>query len=886
MEMLRRLMNLFRSWLRVLLRRRELDRDLEREIQAHLELKTDENIAKGMPPEEARRAARLGLGGPEQVKEAVRAARVGAWLDTCIQDVRFGFRILRRRPVITSVALLTLAIGIGANTAIFSVVYAVLLKPLPFRNPSRLTIIWQTDAAHRATGAYFDTYREFEEWQRDSQSFEKLAAITWARVNTTIRLNGKVASVVAIPVSADFFSTLGVEAERGRTFIPEDSRNACTAVLSDGFWHGELGSADIVGHTLTINDQPCVVIGIMPKDFSFYPKQTQLWTLLPPDGEYAKNPWTSVVGVVGLLKPGVTRASGNAELAALQKRIIGETTIPILRQTEPVVLGLHYDFVWLTGRNLRTSLIVLFAAVTFVLLIACVNLATLFLGRAVERQQEFGVRAALGASRSRTLRQLLTEGLLLATGGALLGILLATAVVRYLNAANPVELPPGNAVAMDWRVLAFTALLSILSVVVFALVPAWKASRYDLNALLKRDRISSHRAATVFIIAEVALSLMLLAGAGLLTQSLLRLTSTPLGFQPAHLVVGNIDLPAKTYSLPARRLAFYDEVKSRVARLPGVKGVAFGPLGSGADNTLDIEGKPAPSHPDVQDAVSVADVDSDYFRVMEIPLMDGREFDQGDEQRALPVAIVNEALAKKFFNGDPIGQHIRFWQPGNNGRWLTIVGIVGNAKGFTVFKEMGYVTDPAVYVPLTQATDARLRVAILVRSTLSAGSLIPAIRTAFSSVDANLPAPDLTTINDWLSQFYSQPRLRAVLLSVFATLGLLLCAIGVFGVLSQSVTQHRREIGIRMALGAQPQYILRGVLGHGARITLIGIAVGVVASLGLTRLITTMLYGVSATDPLTFVAVTAVLLVVALLACWIPARKAMRVDPMATLRHE
>jgi putative ABC transport system permease protein len=866
--------------------RARVESELDAELRFHVEAHAEDLVRAGLSREEALRQARVKLGGLERTKEECREALGVSFVESFIQDVRFGLRKLRKNPGFTAVAVVTLALGIGANTAIFSVVYAVLLKPLPFSNPSRLSIIWQTDAAHRATGAYFDTYREFEEWQQDSKSFEKLAAITWARVNTTMRLHGKVESVVAIPVSADFFSALGVRTARGRTFNPEDSQNSCTAVLSDGFWHGELGSVDVVGRTLTINENPCLVVGIMPKEFSFYPKQTQLWTLIPPGSEYAKNPWTSVVGVVGLLKPGVTRASAEAELAALQKRIIGETTIPILRQAEPVVLDLHYDFVWLTGRNLRSGLIVLFAAVTFVLLIACVNLATMFLGRAIERQQEFGIRAALGATRGRTMRQSLTEALLLATGGALVGALAAAVSIRYLNSASPVELPPGNPITMDWRVLGFTALLAILSVAVFALVPAWRASRYDLDALLKRDSRGSHRAAKVFIVAEVAFSLMLLGGASLLTESLLRLTSTPLGFQSAHLVAGDINLPGENYRIPARRLAFCDEVKSRVVDLPGVQGVAFGPLGEGASNTLDIEGRPALYREDLQNSVSVSEVDADYFRVMGIPLRKGKEFDASDEQKTLPVAIVNDALVRKFFNGDPIGQHVRFWQPGNNGRWLTIIGVVGNVKGFTAFKEMGYVTDPIVYVPLGQATDPRVRFGILVRSTLGAGSLIPEVRDAFTRVDANLPPPNLTTATDWLSQFYAQPRLRAVSLSVFAGLGLLLCGIGIFGVLSQSVTQRRHEIGIRMALGAQPRDILRGVLGQGARVTLAGIAIGVVASLSLSRLMAAMLYGVTATDPLTFAAVVALLLAVALLACWIPARRAMRVDPMATLRHE
>jgi len=375
--------------LRSLFRWAQADEELDDELRDHLARKTEEYVAKGMAPEEAPGRARLDLGGVEKVKEECRDARRVNWIQDLIQDLRYGLRMLRKSPGFTAVAIVTLALGMGANTVIFSLVDAVLLRPLPYRNPERLTIIWQSDATHRASGAWFDAYREFEEWAQYSKSFEKLAAVTWAHGPMTVRLRGKLEHVLGIPVTGAFFSALGVEAAQGRTFAPEDSQNPCTVLLSNAFWRGQLGGASIVGRTLIVNDESCLVVGVMPKDFSFYPKLTQLWMLIPPQGEYAKHPWSSMVGVVGLLAPGVTRASAEADIAALQARIISEAPPEsVLRGAEPDVLDLQSEFVWLTGRNLRVSLIVLFAAVILVLLIACVNVATLFLGRAAERQRE------------------------------------------------------------------------------------------------------------------------------------------------------------------------------------------------------------------------------------------------------------------------------------------------------------------------------------------------------------------------------------------------------------------------------------------------------------------------------------------------------------------
>ena len=867
-------------------RREERDSELAAELDAHLRMHIEDNLRHGMLPGEARRQALIKLGGMEQTKESYRARRGIPFIDTLQQDVRYGVRMLRKSPGFTAVAALTLMLGIGANTALFSILNAVLLKPLPYQNPERLTMIWQSDAAHRGSGAWFNTYRAFEEWAQHSQSFETLAAITWARVPPTIRLNGKVETVNGIPVSADFFAALGARAAEGRTFTAGDADYPCAAELSDAFWRGRLGGQELVGHMLTINDEPCKVVGIMPKNFSFYPKPTQIWTLIRPQGDFAQHPWNSLVGVVGLLKPGVTRAAAEAELAALQSRIVSEAppnSVP--PKAEPDVLDLQSEFIWLTGRNLKTSLLVLFAAVCFVLLIACVNVATLFLGRAAERQKEFAVRAALGSSRLRIIRQLLTESMLLAAGGALLGVALAIAAVRYVNAGNFADLPPGNVLAIDSRTLVFTVLLAIASALIFGLLPAWKASRHDVNTLLKSGSRSTQRAAKAFIVSEVALSLMLLAGAGLLIRSLFRMTNAPLGFEPAHLLVADVHLPQKSYSSAKLQLNFYDKLQRNVMSIPGIKGAAFGPIVTGANSTLSIEGETEPARGAVlAHWTGNAIVNANYFRVMEIPLLRGREFDARDQQDTAPVAVVNEKLAEEYFHGNPLGQHIKLGKPDDKAPWLTIVGVVGNVKSFTVFKEMGYVTDPCVYRPLTQ--DPNASETLFVRSAEDAKALTPELLRTFSQIDSSLPPPEVYTMDEWLAQFLSQPRLRAILLGAFAALGLVLCSIGIFGVLSQSVAQRRREIGIRMALGAQGSDTIRLVIREGMLLTLAGLIVGVVAALSLTRVISGLLYGVSAADPLTFAMVSGLLLLVALGASYLPARRAAHVDPMIALREE
>jgi putative ABC transport system permease protein len=869
------------------------ERDLDEELQHHIELKTQENIEAGMTPDEARYAALRAFGGVEQKKEQCRDADRLRWLEDLIQDLRYGLRQLRRNPGFTAVAVITLALGIGANTAIFSIVDAVLLRPLPYKHASRLAVIFLSDAQHRKSGEIFDHYREFQEWKRHSQTFEKLAVATWGQGGGTWSWRGVKRDVLAIPASVDFFSLLGVRAAQGRTFETEDLNNPCTVVLAHGFWQVTLGGgSDWIGKTLTLNGIACTVVGIMPKNFSFYPKQTQLWTLITPQSAFAKHPWDSNVAVFGLLKPGINRTRAQAELTTLEHRIIAENPSLLAMKLQPDVLDLQWEFDWLTGRNLRSSLFILFASVVLVLLIAAVNVANLLLGRSEERQKELGVRAALGSGRSRLIRQLLTESVVLSLSGAILGTVVAIFCVRYIDAAEATQLPPGNPVAVNWQVLVFTAAVAILTGILFGLFPAWKASKLDLNDVLKGSATTashgapSRRASRIMVIAEIAFSLALLAGASLLIESAVRLTNAPLGYRRNHLLTAYLRLPSSSYPKAADWLGFYRRLGRQVASLPSVTGVAFSPefpIGAGNDPvTIEEQG----SKPSVTSfAISEQPASADYFRVMGIPLLRGRKFGERDRRKSPPVAIVDKTFAREFFpKGHALGQRIKLGKPDARKPWLTIIGVVGNVERFSVFKEMGTVGGPCVYLPLRQ--DPQSALSMFVRAAANPRSLESSVARAVTIVDSDLPRPDVETQNQWLAQWTAQPRFRAGLLGVFAALALVLSAVGIYGVISQLVAQRTHEIGIRVAFGAESRDVLRMVVGDGFKLIAAGIAIGIAGAFGLTRLLESFLYGVSADDPLTFLAASLALSTVALVACYIPARRAAKVDPIVALHYE
>jgi len=813
--------------------------------------------------------------------------------ETLWQDARYGWRQLKRIPGFTAVAVVTLALGIGANTAIFSIVDAVLLRPLPYKDSDRLVAVWSTEIKHSGSKA-FSSYRDFEEWQAHNQSFEQLEACTWATGSQALTWHSTPLNVLAIPATQGFFSLLGASAARGRTFGPEDLRAGCTVVLAHDLWQNRLGGpADIVGKSLMLDDKSCNVAGVMPRGFDFYPRQTGMWTLITPQSDFVRHPMATAVGVFGRLKPGVTRDRAVAELATLHHHVLKEAPAGSwVTEVLPVIYDLQEEFTWLAGRNLRTALLVLLASVLFVLLIACVNVANLLLGRSSERDRELAVRASLGCDRARLVRQLLTESLLLSSLGAGLGILLAVAAVRYFRAMNPVELPPGNPVGVNVEVLGFTTVLAVLTGLLFGLFPAWKTSRLDLNQALKqsgrgvRQGGLDRRTGKLFVVAQVALSLALLAGAGLLIESSARLGSAPLGFRTDHLLTASVDLPAAAFSRSTERAQFYAKLTSSLGTLSGVQGIALMsamPFYGTAEDSVSVRGGPSPTS-EIGDAGPV-EISDDYFRVLGIPLLLGREFDSRDREDSPPVAIVNEALVREYFpREDPIGRQMKLGLPEGKAPWLTIVGVVGDVKHNIVYKEMGYVVAPVVFRPLNQTAGRSMFLAM--RTASRSPSLESTLQREISSLENNVVVSDVRTMDERLSGPLAHPRFRAILLGVFAGLALLLAAIGIYGVLAQSVLQRTHEIGIRMALGAEPRGLLWLVVMQGAVLAATGVGTGLLLALALTRYLTGMLYGVRATDPWTFAAVSVLLVAVALVASYVPARRASRVDPMVALRNE
>lgn len=873
--------------------RSQMDREIEAEVRSHIEMRTADNIAAGMPPEKARRDALLKFGNPTVMRERVAGADFALNLDIFFRDVQYAFRKLRKMPAFAITVILTLALGIGANTAVFSIVDAVLLRPLPYKNANRLVVVWQTDTAHRGTGAWFDPYREFEEWQSGSRSFEKLAAMSWATAGKTLLWHGKPISLLALPASTDFFSMLGAEAEIGRTFGEIDLKNACTLVLAYPYWQEKLGAPnDVVGQSLTVDHASCVVVGVMPKGFAFYPKEANAWSLITPASTFARKPWESMTGVFGLLRSGTTRAQAEAELNVIEKRILPEApaSLSLLTSAMPVVLKLQDNFTWLAGRNLRTGLLVLLGAVSLILLMACLNVANLVLGRTMEHSREMAIRTALGSGRSRLIRQMLTESLMLASCGTAVGILLALLILQWFRAVSPVELPPSSIVSLDWRILLFAGLLGVGSVVVFGLVPAWRASRADLNSVLRNSErgigasASAQRTSQLLVVMQVALSLMLFVGAGLLAASLWRMASTRLGYRTNQVVTATINLPKERYAAPEAKARFAANLASSVSALPGVESVTtasnFTPTG---ENSLSVEGDASKFSPG---GIATQSVSPNFLGAMQIPLFRGRVFDTRDQKDTQQVAIINGALAQKAFPQiDPIGHTIKLSRADDPSKpWLTIIGVVANVKTTTVFQEMGYVEPPTVYRPLTQDPPSSLAVMVLAKE--GPLELVGGMQEQLASIDHDLVLGELGTLQARQSAALSQPRFRAVLFGSFAGLALLLAVVGLYGVLAQMVAQRTREIAIRMAVGASRGAVLSSIFRRALTLAASGIVLGVVASAIAVRSLAGLLYGIRAENAGMFVLASGLLTLTALAASWNPAWRAANIDPIQALRTE
>ncbi len=867
-----------------------VDQDFERELETHLEMLTDENIHRGMPPEEARRAARIKLGGLTQLKETNRELRGLPWVETFFQDARYAFRMLRKNPGFTAVAVLTLALGIGANTAIFSVVYAVLLKPLPYAHPGQLFFVMQVQPQDPDSGTGM-SYLNFAELREQNHVFTEMSGTQHHQLTLTGR--GEPSVVNASVVTPELFSMFEEKPLAGRIFFSEDGKRGAppVVILSENLWRSTFGAdPKIIGSAINLDQRSFTVVGIMPAKFR-YPEITeseQLWIPLVQDplfGSWMDRRGGHWLRVSGRLKPGVSLTQAQAELdaisAALAKEFPAENT-----GWQTRMIPLRDSFVY----NIKSALLVLLAAVGLVLLIACANIANLLLTRATSRSKEIAVRTALGAGRSRIIRQLLSETAVLGLLGGAAGITLAYWGVRALSSLLPESLPQVNTVRVDSFVLAFALALSGIASVAFGLVPALFASKSDIQASLREgagrsgESGSRRRARSFLAAAEIALAMVLLVAAGLLLRSFSKLTSVGPGFDAQHIVKAEISLPQFQYSKPQQWTAFSDELLARILAQPGLQDSAIAvpvPLADGYINLgFDIVGSPPTSAADsrLADYVSVS---PDYFRVMGIPLLSGRLFNQQDIASAPSVTLISRSLAQKYFpNQDPIGHRLTFGFPPNPGTAREIIGIVGDVRDVSLGQPPG----PMLYVPYAQAPFWGAN--LVVKSTLSTSAVAAAVRQEVQEIDKDLPVTDVAKLPDLLDASVSQQRFRTFLLGLFAAMALTLAATGIFGVISYSVLRRTNEIGIRVALGASRGAILRLILRETLALALVGLAVGVPCALIASHLIGHLLFGVSANDPVTLAVVALTLAAVATLAGFVPARRVMRVDPMVALRYE
>ena len=864
--------------LRTLTRRPAAENELEDELRFHLERETAKYVRSGMSEADAVRRARIEFGGLDQVKNECREARGVSWVESLAQDLRYSARTLLHSPAFTACAVLTLALGIGANTAIFSVVNRVLLNPLPYPNPQQLLAARQ-----------HDSLPNLEYIQRQTNSFLSSGGINIEPMDFTG--TGEPMRVRGAYVDAGLFATLGIQPMLGRWISPEEDvkggpRNV---VVSYPFWRDFLGSdPNVLGRAIRLSDNSYTVIGVMPRDFTL-PKEiadifVSLWVAYPDaaaerDVHFMHTYWR--------LKPGVPLAQAQAEIAEADRRLAEE--FPDSERERATSLIPLYE--WLVG-DVRSALLILFGAVGLVLLIASANFAMLLMARAVTRQRELMIRASLGARNGRLIRQRLTESTLLAMVGGAAGLIAAKIGTTLLMALRPAELRRLDAIPMDTRVFLFVFAISLMTGLLFGLLPAWSASRGDMaealreNARITATGVSRSPLRSFLVTAELALALILLAGAGLLIKGFLRLRSVDPGFNPANVITMYLQLPGTRYPKIPMQTNFRRELLARINAFPGVEAAMITDLplaGNYVGHRVVIDGQPAPavgSEPEVQ----TLSVMGEYCGVMQIPIRAGRDFRAMDREGQPRVAIVNETFVRQLLPGqNPIGTRIDWARSNEPHEWMTIVGVAGDVK----HSGQNQPADPAVYAPFSQNDEAwRKFMTLVIRTRVPEAALVEDVKKQVWSLDSQIPVSGIQSMDDLLAVSVAQQRFNVLLLGSFALLAVALAGVGIYGMVAYRVNQRTHEIGVYMALGAQPRDVLRLVMKDGVRLGLLGIAIGLAGAMALTRVMVSVLFQVKPTDPATLIAVALLLAAVATLACYIPARRALSIHPMTALRRE
>jgi putative ABC transport system permease protein len=852
--------------------------DLDRDIRDHIERETEDNMARGMTPEEARYAAFRKFGNVTRVKEETREVWSLVWLEQLLQDISLGFRMLRKSPAFTAVAIFTLALGIGANTAIFSVINGVLLSPLPYKDPKQLVVIKENDSLPNVIDI-----------QREVRAFSQGGGINVDRMDYTG--GAEPVQVRVGQIDAGFLETLNVEAMLGRIISrAEDVQGAPRLVMvSNDFWQKYLGSDPrAVGTPIHLGGNSYTVIGVLPASFAPPVEHAEVFvSLWVGDPGAAAQRDVHFLHTYWRLKEGVTLAQAQTELAAIDRRL-AEQYPAEERERKSQLVSLHE---WLVG-DVRPALLVLFGAVGLVLLIACANFASLLMVRALAARQELVIRAALGAGRGRLIRKAVTESVLLSVLGGAAGLLFAHWGTSVLLALKPERLARLSGIHMDTRVLLFVLLVSVLTGIVFGMAPVWIAARANVAEALKESGRSTtgstigHSIRKILVTSELAVALVLLVGAGLLIKGFSRLRSMNPGFSSVNVMTMYLQLPATRYGEITKQTQFRRELLTRLNSLPGMQAAMVSdiPLGGNyVGHRVVIDGR-APMAVGGEPKVQTLSVMGNYFQVMQIPLRAGREFTSLDREGQPLVAIVNEEMVREFFpHENPLGMRIQWAGDTGPPRWMTIIGVIGDVKHLGLNQP----TDPAVYTPFSQSDERWRRfMTLAIRARDTSAGLVEEVKKQIWSLDAQIPVSDVHPIDELIAVSLAEQRFNMLLLGLFAALALTLAAVGVYGAMAYAANQRTHEIGIRTALGAQRGDVLRLVMRDGAKIALFGIVSGIAGALALTRLMASLLFEVKPTDPATFAGVAILLALVAFAACYIPARRAMRVDPMVALRYE